>query len=388
MTGKNPTRRQLEGAYRKALSSYSHRDNVTAVDIGYRYKDGTRTDELAVRVHVREKLPESVLEDAELLPAEIDGIPVDVIQAVYHPHGSDAGEDDPGRRVRVELVRPGVSISHPRVTAGTLGAIVYDRRTGRAGLLSNWHVLVGSDDAVPGDPIVQPGRADGGRTPRDTVGQLERMILDQDGDAAVALLGSARASRSEQWATGVSVTRARGPEIGEILEKSGRTTGVTRARVDGTGRYKLTYSVGEVAIDGLKLVPENPENPDDEEVSSGGDSGSLWYGATDRQGVGLHFGGEHDADPRAEHALACHLERVLDRLDLSLVPVVVPEADASAPFPTAALPDLPGSDTTALIDIVTRLSRLLEQTLPPAPPRGTSRPARSRKATTRRPRSS
>ena len=356
-----PTQQQLENAYRKALAAYGHRENVTAVDIGYRYKDGRRTDDLAVRVHLKEKLPESVLEAAEVLPEEIDGVPVDVVQAVYHPHVALGLQPAGTRTSRVDPIQPGVSVSHPRVTAGTFGVLVHDGRTGQPCVLSNWHVLVGSMAAVPGDSIVQPGRMDGGRSPRDTVGHLERMILDQDGDAAVATLNDAREVRPEQWETEVLIEQVRAPRIGEILEKSGRTTNVTRGRVDGTGQYFVRYSIGEVGIDGFKIVAVDDGNPNDEEISSGGDSGSIWYGSEDHQGVGLHFAGEQNPEPREEHAVACYLDRVLTRLDVSLVPSPAPApVEGARPLHEAAPTELE-TENRLLIETVARLARLLEQ---------------------------
>ncbi len=356
-----PTQQQLENAHRKALAAYGQRENVTGVDIGYRYKDGKRTDELAVRVHLKEKLPESALEAAEVLPEEIDGVSVDVIQAVYHPHAALGIQPVGTRTGRVDPIQPGVSVSHPRVTAGTFGALVHDRREGRPCVLSNWHVLVGSMETVPGDPIVQPGRMDGGRSPRDTIGHLERMMLDQDGDAAVAILNGAREVRPEQWETNVIIEQIRAPQIGEILQKSGRTTNVTRGRVDGTGQYKLSYPVGDVRIDGFKIVAVEDGNPNDEEISSGGDSGSVWYGSEDHQGVGLHFAGEVNPDPREEHALACYLGRVLTRLDISLVPLPPAPAPVEEARPLHVALSEPETEKRLLIETVARLTRLLER---------------------------
>ena len=63
-----------------------HRDwlaslpGVHHVDVGYRIKDRRPTDELAIRVHVRQKLPESALPASAVAPKELEGAPVDVIQ--------------------------------------------------------------------------------------------------------------------------------------------------------------------------------------------------------------------------------------------------------------------------------------------------------------------
>jgi hypothetical protein len=44
---------------------------------------GQRTNQVAVRIHVREKIPEHALEADKIFPKTIDGVPIDVVQAVY-----------------------------------------------------------------------------------------------------------------------------------------------------------------------------------------------------------------------------------------------------------------------------------------------------------------
>src|SRR5699024_4578819 len=78
-------------------------------------------------------------------------------------------------------LRPGLSIAHTDVSAGTLGAFVVPTRTDGTGntgvhLLSNNHVIADSDRATTGDVIVQPGPADGGAGPGDRIGLLDRVV--------------------------------------------------------------------------------------------------------------------------------------------------------------------------------------------------------------------
>jgi len=323
MTKSNYSQSQLQQAYEQAREAYIEREDVTGVDIGYKYVGGRRTDDIVVRIHV-EKKRESVPE-AEMFPEEINGIPIDVIQGVYGLQV--ALKPSSLRRTRHNPIQPGLSISHPTVTAGTLGAVVYDNATARPCILSNWHVLVGSLDASPGDPIIQPGSRDGGQLPQDRVGQLERWLLGADGDAAIASLDITpdRLVELAQFETGVVLHSARNAQIGEVLEKSGRTTGVTRGKVTGFGSYKISYSVGDEKIHGFIISSVIDGNPDNEEISSGGDSGSIWYNPETKEAVGLHFAGETDSSPTAEHAIACHLPKVLAVLNISLTPTVVPE---------------------------------------------------------------
>jgi hypothetical protein len=55
--------------------------NVVGVASGRRVRGGTSTDELCVMVLVERKLPESELDPGAILPREIDGVPVDVVEA-------------------------------------------------------------------------------------------------------------------------------------------------------------------------------------------------------------------------------------------------------------------------------------------------------------------
>jgi hypothetical protein len=69
----------------KVRKSWLRRPGVTALDVGFAFKDGVMTNQLAVRVHVSQKLPEEALESYEIFPDDLNGIPVDVIEAEYAP---------------------------------------------------------------------------------------------------------------------------------------------------------------------------------------------------------------------------------------------------------------------------------------------------------------
>ena len=146
------------------------RSNVVGVAVGYRETDGEFTDELAVVALVEQKKPKEALRPEDLVPRELDGAQTDVLEI-----GVMRAQQASTPRSRWRPVVPGgVSLGHHLVTAGTLGALVYDRATGEPLLLSNNHVLANSNDAQPGDPIIQPGATDGGLNPSDVVAHLLR----------------------------------------------------------------------------------------------------------------------------------------------------------------------------------------------------------------------
>jgi hypothetical protein len=196
-----------------------------------------------------------------------------------------------GETSRVRPLRPGVSIAHVDVSAGTLGAFV--RVDGVLHALSNYHVLAGSPAAQVGDVVVQPGPADGGRAPRDRVGTLAATVPLTPGrtatvDAAVALLDE-QDDVDLDYPVG-RVTRTVVALGGEDVVKSGRTTAVTTGRVTAIELDDIVVGYGEdlgdLRFDDQIEVESTGPGP----FSRGGDSGSL---VCTRDGIalGLLFAG-------------------------------------------------------------------------------------------------
>ena len=315
------------------------REGVTAVDLGFKWSQGLMTGQLSIRVHVAQKLPEAQLTDAEMFPEEVDGIPVDVIEAEYGLQqltgGAQLEAAPEARKARYDPIPLGVSAGNPRITAGTLGAKVYDVATEQPMALSNWHVFAGSPSAAAGEPIWQPGALDGGNS-GDIFAVLSRFVLGPY-DAAVAQLTGARDVLAETVDADVieDVTQ---PQLGMFVWKSGRTTERTEGFIDG---IKMTTSInygaaGVRAIqDVVRIVPR--PGVGNVEISMGGDSGSIWVDEASGKAVGLHFAGEVGNAP--EHGLATELQPVLNWLNV-LMPAQLPEQE---PDPTPAPP--PPDDT-------------------------------------------
>ena len=211
------------------------------------------------------------------------------------PLSSPTGWSPADLQRRVRPLRPGLSLGHPDVTAGTLGGFV--RRTGTDGLLvlSNNHVLANSDAATEGDLALQPGVADGG-TVADRIGTLSAFVRLNTGagalvDAAVADLDAGVAADPTAYPGGAllsTVAAVDDVDPDELVEKLGRTTGHTHGRitaveVDGVG---VQYDDGvhtfddQVEIEGLTGA-----------FSAGGDSGSVIWRSRDRAPLGLLFAG-------------------------------------------------------------------------------------------------
>lgn len=314
-----PTRMELDRAAKRLWAHYQHREEVTGADVGYVWRDGTPTKELGIRIHVRHKIPVSELESTQVFPTEFEGFPLDVISGEYKP----SLNNQPGEHKKsLPLLMGGVSCGPVHQGAGTIGAIVIDELTGQPSILSNWHVLVGPHGAQ-GAPITQAATLDNGHPQRDVVAHLGRSILDQDGDAALAQLSGSRPWVPTIYGEFDYLTSIRDSRLGETLRKSGRTTGVTDAKVDGEGMYRLSYEIapGRVeqrTISGFKLVPIKAGNPDNVELSGPGDSGSLWYNPATKDAIGLHFAGETNPAPGEEHAIACNMTAVARRLQFRM----------------------------------------------------------------------
>jgi len=121
--------------------------------------------EQCFRVYVSKKLPIPLLKAEDVIPREIEGIPVDVVEIGVisaPPRGGKKGELKPSSLPpKITKQRPlvaGVSIGHYKITAGTLGW--YVESNGTMYMLSNNHVFANENKAEIGDPIVQQGMYD------------------------------------------------------------------------------------------------------------------------------------------------------------------------------------------------------------------------------------
>ena len=197
---------------------------------------------------------------------------------------------------RVRPLRPGLSVAHPSVTAGTLGGFV--RIEGGLAILSNNHVLAASDAASLGDPVLQPGPHDGGG-PGDRVATLAAFQRFREGlpnlvDAAVATLDPGVDAHPGDVPGGPltgPVPAASDVEPDEAVEKVGRTTGYTRGLV-------TAVEVDAVAVQYDEVVHRFDDQIEIQGAagafSAGGDSGSVIWRSRDRAPLALLFAGSSE----------------------------------------------------------------------------------------------
>jgi endonuclease G len=313
----------IEDAYREAVEAFGSVRQVTGIDIGPKFKKSKKTDVTSVRFHITTKRPPETLLRREKFPEKIGGYPADVVQRRYVlaieglPQGSLNGAA-PGAQ-RFAPLRPGISVSHRLCPSGTLGLFVRDETDGSLAMLTNWHILADSSFIHEGDGIFQPGATDGG-VAADTVATYRRSILGPDGDAAIATVNGRRTTDCDIRLLNRAPNALADPQLGDIVVKCGRSTNVTEGKVEGRGTYYPIYRTRDrVGIEGFEIVPLDPDNPNNLELSTNGDSGSAWLIRDTNTLVGLHFAGERDATPSKEVALACFATRVFKKLEISLV---------------------------------------------------------------------
>jgi hypothetical protein len=217
---------------------------------------------------------------------------------------------------------PGVSIGHPRITAGTLGTYVRRGQNDDWLILSNNHVLADVNEAIPGDFIRQPGTYDGGTT-SDRFARLEEYVhinggsdkkenksaetywkaVSAPGNAGARMVGCPYRLRTtiphrieqpepnlvdaalarpimQEWVNRDHMSEPIGVikgfkdfQLGDGAHKAGRTTEYTRGEVEGVNMF-LRVQFGNRGIkefgDQVLFRGENGSN-----FSDGGDSGSA-----------------------------------------------------------------------------------------------------------------
>ncbi len=296
--------------------------NVVGVGVGYQIKGGEQTGNYAIVVMVTRKLPLPALAPNAILPKNVDGVTIDVIEV---------GELR-ALQARTDRWRPapgGISIGHYKITAGTFGAIVRDKKSGDRLILSNNHVIANSNDADPGDQVLQPGPIDGGSPDVDTIAHLDRFcpiefatepgtcdIADTYaslGNAVAGLLGSkhrVNTQQSDPQAVNLVDAALAKPindsdvldeilEIGNIegseegllgmsIRKSGRTTSFTTSQIN---LINATVDVNYGSDRTARFENQFVSGP----MSQGGDSGSLLVAGDSQHAVGLLFAGSNQS---------------------------------------------------------------------------------------------
>ena len=319
---------------REYVESLLGKPNVITCGVGFKETEGVITEEPAVVVGVKRKVPQAQLSAQDMVPKVLsqdvksDVVEVGEIRAFQGP--TDRWRPAPG----------GVSIGHHAITAGTLGCLV--AKNNQIFILSNNHVLANSNNAQIGDAVLQPGRHDGG-TMADQIGTLAEFVPIDFGDlpvdcgiatgveellnAVAKALGSRHRISAFQESPGTNLVDcalalptspdlvnkeilnigvpkgARQATLGTAVQKSGRTTGHTTGQIiqiDVT--VQVAYGT-QIATFTDQLMAGA--------MSAGGDSGSA---VLDDEGyvVGLLFAGSETT------TIINPIQAVLDALNVQI----------------------------------------------------------------------
>lgn len=226
---------------------------------------------------------------------------------------------------RVTL-RPGGSIGHYNITAGTLGGFVED--DDRYYVLSNNHVLADSNDAFQGDPILEPGPSDI-TSGSNVVALLDRWhtlskIANDGFDAAVARFSDA-VDFFEPWDYRGIGRVGKQPVGGRFsvsnVIKRGRTTGVTRGTVSAFELDGVSIDYGTPADPAVVTFDDQIEivgTPATKPFSQPGDSGSFVIDRDSMKPYALLYGGGPDAQG-IDRTLAQFMPDVLGAMGVRLV---------------------------------------------------------------------
>lgn len=214
-----------------------------------------------------------------------------------------------GRTNRWRPMPGGVSLGHPLITAGT--SAVY---TKNGFILSNNHVQAAANQASIGDPIIQPGKYDGGKDPDDRIATLSGYVRVEYTPAVnyVDCAVSKPVSPADVSAAILDVGEVYGwgdAAVHQTVWKSGRTTGLTSSTViDVDATLKIAGYPGGDAVFSDQVVFENPNWI----AIAPGDSGSLLFTYVSGMpvAVGLCFAGSNQVGCANKMSRVIDLQRI------------------------------------------------------------------------------
>ena len=301
-----PVKKEREETYSKISEVREKNENsllqlegVTGIASSLRMKRDKLTPELCLTVLVEKKVANPPKES--IVPKEIDGIKTDVVETGKIEALSYTWLLRPAR--------PGFSIGHHLITAGTFGALVRDRETNDILILSNNHVMGRSDLASIGDAILQPGPYDGGSYPLNQIATLSKTVpLTKNWnlvDAAVAKPTDIRNVMANAMNLGIPTETGQAYPSG-WSKKVGRTTQFTYGYIYSND---LTIAVGGYPF-GTAMFRNQIWTTN---MLAGGDSGSLLRDYWSNRAIGLSFAGS------PYYSFHNNISNVLMSLDVDMV---------------------------------------------------------------------
>lgn len=280
---------------------------VVEVGVGIKETDGGLTEEVAFRVYVNEKLPESSLPSEQVIPKTIHGFRTDVIKKRHQIKiiGFNDEDDWKNYSTKVGGIRIGNNVDGGGT--GTLGCFCRLTSDGSVVFLSNHHVLFSGEGAAVGAKVGQPDYEKSCCCTCNEIGQ----VLDGEAGALDCAIGKLKTEvpffskiRKIKKADGTTelngfISGSTAATLNEEVWKIGARTGLTRGTI-------------------TELVPNLEITPTAEfpRVANRGDSGS----------VVVRLGGEvvgllKSIDSATETlGFATPIAAVLSRLGITIIP--------------------------------------------------------------------
>ena len=134
---------------------------VVHVSVGLKETNGKVTDQLCIRVYVKNKKDKDEISPGELIPPEINGVPTDVNALPEFEFQDDNGNYRPirgGSQITNRIIVLNEKGDGRKIHRGTLGCIAIDTTDDAPVILTNWHVI--GDPGKVGDKIYQPAPTD------------------------------------------------------------------------------------------------------------------------------------------------------------------------------------------------------------------------------------
>lgn len=319
-------------------------------------------DILSIRIYVSKKVPleqfkslslfkrffrlfrkNPSLTKKDLLPNSINGFPVDVVEIgkIYSRSICAERPLPVGKKSTTKRYRPlyaGTSSTHYQSTACTLNNVFIDKSTNKLLLASNAHCYALENKAKIGDPILQPSPYDGG-TLSDQVGEFykgvsihftkyscpfrnflfkisklfKREVFNRvDISFATFKCNYHPICDPIKYLCGMrilflgTITGKREAQIGETVQKVGRTTGKTLGKVISTSwTGNVEYSRGRATFTDCILIEGRG-------FSAGGDSGSPIL-SLNNEYLGALFAGSEN------YTVACKISNIEKESNTELV---------------------------------------------------------------------
>lgn len=257
---------------------------VTGVGIG-------RNSPESINIYLKSQCPKITCN----IPDEIGGVPVkQIVTGKITSLAQMAPLQTISRTARERPYYAGMSVGSLKVTAGTLGVKCYDADTREVLILTNNHVganesSIQAKTASVGDALLQPGIYDGGKYPDDNISELVRVIdfdWNEENELDMVLH---RPINPDDFADGIleigDVTEISEASIGDIVQKSGRSSGLNESTVvDVNATIKVDYETKK-SVTFKNQIVITPA------IGLGGDSGALVIRKKDKKAVGLLFAG-------------------------------------------------------------------------------------------------